>query len=274
MPNDPVAGVPCVAFDSSDHPQGGVGEPQAAERVADRLVQLCAERQATITLSALSESSLAAGNGGSLHSAEVPDAAFHHWRAQEVRACQSIPARRHDVEQAATFVVKLVAARRAQEAKLPVTYGAPMVQSIEQPRALATAVDEYATTRVAPVADFAVAAGTGREMWDEPCTSVLELPEGVPSANYLAVSVHGDSMLPLLHSGDTLLVKRSTEWRKGALVVAHRPDHGYVVKQVGHVTTSAVELTSFNAAYPSVLVPRDTQLLVGDVVLRWCPHPR
>lgn len=241
-------------------------DEQTEERCADLLLQLVADAQTATTMDSADVTSSAADPG------DAPTAAFYGWLAQEARACQSMPERRHDAENAAMFATRLVAARRTRAIALPVASGAPVLHPVDAPSVIGAAVHEHGAARYAPWADFAVAAGTGRDIWDEPTTTVIALPDGVPAGSYLALAVHGDSMRPLLHPGDTLLVKRESEWRRGALVVAHRPEHGYVVKQVGQMTASMVELTSFNAEYPPVLVPRDGRLLVGSVVLRWCPH--
>ena len=59
-------------------------------------------------------------------------------------------------------------------------------------------------------------------------------------------------MVPLLHDGDTILVKLGDELMPDAVVVARVPDGGYVVKRVGGIVGSRVELTSLNATiHPS-----------------------
>lgn len=35
-----------------------------------------------------------------------------------------------------------------------------------------------------------------------------------------------------------------------------------------------MELTSLNADYPPLEIPHDASLILGMVVLRWCPHDR
>lgn len=257
---------PRLATSSRTHAMLPADTQQEDERCADRLIRIVAEAQIATEVTG------AVVGTPSDESAQAATAAFHRWRAHEARVCQSIPARRHDAEHAARFAAKLVAARRAASVILPVVAEVPIIYAIDAPRVRGTAACEHGTTRHAPCADFAVAAGTGREIWDEPTTTAVELPDCVPAGNYLALAVHGNSMRPLLHPGDTLLVKRDEEWRRGALVVAHRPEHGFVVKQVGQMTATTVELTSLNPDYPSVLIPRDGQLLIGSVVLRWCPH--
>ena len=131
-----------------------------------------------------------------------------------------------------------------------------------------------AAARVAatPYLDLAVCAGAGRALWDEPCDRWLALPPGVAAGEHVALPVRGDSMQPLLHDGDTLLVRVGSACVTGDVVVARQPDDGYVVKRVGGRARDGVRLVADNARYPDVLLPDDPSLVVGVVVLRWCPH--
>lgn len=123
-----------------------------------------------------------------------------------------------------------------------------------------------------PNIDLGVAAGTGRDLWDEPCDSWIDVPEEMPSGRYLGLSVSGDSMEPLMHTGDTILVRVGTEVQPNTVIVARHPDDGYVVKRVDRLTSTAIHLASLNAGYPPVSIPRDPSLIVGTVVMRWCAH--
>ena len=115
----------------------------------------------------------------------------------------------------------------------------------------AQVVAAAARVRHAPAMDLSVAAGVGRELWDEPCDRWIPLPESAPDGRYVALRVTGDSMVPLLHDGDTILVKLGDEIVPDSVVVARVPDGGYVVKRVGGVAGSRVELASLNPDYPS-----------------------
>jgi hypothetical protein len=126
--------------------------------------------------------------------------------------------------------------------------------------------------RHAPRADLAVAAGAGRELWEEPCSEWVALPDDVPTGRYLALTAHGRSMEPLLHSGDVFLLRLGSELEFGTVVVVRHPENGYVVKRVGAVGPLHVELTSFNADFAPIRVPRDPSLVLGTVILRWCTH--
>ena len=132
--------------------------------------------------------------------------------------------------------------------------------------------------RAAPLVELGVAAGAGRELWDEPSDVWVALPPppGLPDRRYVALRVVGDSMLPLLHSGDIVLVDLDGTPTPGGVVVARHGERGgggYVVKRLGGRTATTLELTSLNPAYPSAHVPSDPGFLLGPVVLRWCEHP-
>jgi hypothetical protein len=163
---------------------------------------------------------------------------------------------------------------RLQAARLGVADGGPCPPPRPAPeqRALAALVNETVRDRCAPRSDLAIAAGVGRELWDEPCDSVVPLPEGVPDGRYLALRVSGESMTPLIHSGDVVLVKLGPDVKRDTLIVARGPDDGYVVKQVGELTRRRIELRSFNSEYASAVIPREPARVLGTVILRWCDH--
>lgn len=129
-----------------------------------------------------------------------------------------------------------------------------------------------ARARRAPQWDLSVAAGAGRELWEEPCEGLIPLPAELPSARYIALRVSGDSMMPLVHAGDLLLVKLVREIVRDTVIVIQTPDEGYVVKQVGALTRRRVELRSLNGAYDPIEVPREPARVLGTVVMRWCDH--
>jgi SOS-response transcriptional repressor LexA len=134
--------------------------------------------------------------------------------------------------------------------------------------AMAEAALEGCTAHIDP----AVAAGAGRELWDGECDQWVELPANLPTGKYLSMTVAGDSMLPLLHAGDVILVKVGPEVSAGTVIVARQPDDGYVVKRVGRFDTWEVELLSENPAYEPVRVRRERGGVLGTVMLRWCAH--
>jgi len=201
--------------------------------------------------------------------------AFFDWLAREARLRQTAAERRETEREAVLFaerVLRRVASVRAAERQhvecvdeAPVWYPAR-----EDGGEVAGAVRE----RRPASWDLAVAAGAGRELWDEPPSAFVQLPDHVEHGQYVALTVAGDSMTPLLHTGDTILVKLGSELMADHVVVARHPEQGYVVKQVGRVTPLRVELTSLNADYPALEIPNDASLILGTVILRWCPHNR
>lgn len=131
----------------------------------------------------------------------------------------------------------------------------------------------------APLVDLAVAAGAGRTLWDEPSESWVVVPsdQQLPDRRYVALRIVGDSMIPLLHSGDTILVDLDGEVRPGAILVARGADDGgatdgYVVKRVDAVTATTLQLSSLNPTFPGLAIPSDRRHVLGPVVLRWCAH--
>jgi phage repressor protein C with HTH and peptisase S24 domain len=139
---------------------------------------------------------------------------------------------------------------------------------------LACVVAAARGTGAAPLAELGVAAGSGRELFDEPCDTWVALPPELPPSRYVALRVVGDSMTPLLHSEDVVLVDLDGTVPPGVVAVAHHPEHGYVVKRVSRVdgARQGALLVSLNPAYPPLELRPGTGALLGPVVLRWCAH--
>ena len=125
---------------------------------------------------------------------------------------------------------------------------------------------------VAPCLDLAVAAGIRRELWDEECDNWITLPADLPTANYVALRVSGESMEPVLHPGDVILVRVQARFESGSIVVARAADEGFVVKRVRQVTRGFVQLAPINPAYPMLNLPLAETPVLGTVVLKWCGH--
>jgi hypothetical protein len=237
-------------------------ERHAAERVRDRLVTLAGRAAAD-----------------ALDEAEAPPrahASFLDWLARELRARQD-PAERWSPERLAGLAVEAqarLAARRVQVRRID---HAPRTRPAAVTGSIARVLVRAAAECCAPRLDLSIAAGAGRDLWDEPCEQWLELPpdldvEGQGARGFVALTVSGESMLPLLHPGDVVLVRLGPELVRDAVVVARRPDEGYVVKRVDDVGAGLVRLASLNPAFPPVTIPHDERLIVGTVVLRWCGH--
>ncbi len=162
---------------------------------------------------------------------------------------------------------------RAAAARLPVhrvdhppdEYPAPVVGLLSQ------IVDAAAARSAAPFLDLAAAAGSGRELWDTECESWIALPTTpeLPRGRYIALRISGESMAPLLRSGDIVLVQLGPRLSRNAVIVAQRPEDGCVVKAVGAIGRRSIELRSLNPDFPPITVPRSEQVVVGTVVMRW-----
>ncbi len=201
------------------------------------------------------------------------------WQAEEERRRSEASDMRQSHHEAVARIAGRVQAA-ARSARLAVvrrsgqpTFHVPdrrclIIDAIGQPD---IAVGE-GSDRLAPRIDLGVAAGVGRDLWDEPCDSWIELPVDMPAGRYIGLGVNGDSMEPLMHTGDTILVRVGSEVQPNAVIVARHPDNGYVVKRVDRLTPTTIQLASLNAGYPSLAIPRDPSLIVGTVVLRWCAH--
>jgi SOS-response transcriptional repressor LexA len=124
----------------------------------------------------------------------------------------------------------------------------------------------------AAVCDLAIAAGPGRELWEVEVDSCIPLAADVPRGKYLALTVRGDSMEPLIHTGDTVLVRVGDKLAQDTVVVARDMDGGYVVKKVGRLRSKSIELESLNPAYPPMRIARVPGSILGTVLLRWCDH--
>ena len=200
------------------------------------------------------------------------EAGFIEWYAREARATLSVGERRRLEEGADGFVYRVLARRGMERLRVREVPTEPESAPAWQEGTLAEVVAAAARVRHAPSVELSVAAGAGRELWDEPCDRWIPLPEGTPDGKYVALRVTGDSMVPLLHDGDTILVKLGEELAPDAVVVARVPDGGYVVKRVGGFAGSRVELASLNPDYPPIVIARDPSLVLGTVLLRWCTH--
>lgn len=203
---------------------------------------------------------------------DVSEAAFLDWYAREARLTLSAAERRKLDAGADRFVRDVLARRAVERSRLAVIAAEPQSAPAWEEGTLAEVVAAAARVRHTPALELSVAAGVGRELWEEPCERWIALPDGVPDGRYVALRVAGDSMVPLLHEGDTILVKLGGELAPDAVVVARVSDGGYVVKRVAGFAGSRAELASLNPDYPPIVIPRDPSLVLGTVLLRWCTH--
>ena len=231
------------------------GERAGLERTKDLLVRIAGDRAMR-----------------RLDPLDPGETAFVEWYAREARSTLSVTELQRLDASADRFVRDVLTRRAMERSRVREVAAEPPSAPAWEEGTLAQVVAAAARVRHAPALDLSVAAGVGRELWDEPCDRWIPLPEGSPDGKYVALRVTGDSMVPLLHDGDTILVKLGDEIVPDAVVVARVPDGGYVVKRVGGVAGSRVELASLNPDYPPIVIPRDPSLVLGTVLLRWCTH--
>ena len=190
------------------------------------------------------------------HEVNSPHRASEGWSQEKIRASAE----------------RLRAKVEAKRLSVRAVAGSPPVETPAIAGTIPQVLDEARAIGAAPRLDLSAAAGVGRDLWDEPCDQWVRVPDEVPPGRYVAINVTGESMTPLLHTGDTVLVQIGSKVVRDTVVLARLPDAGYVVKRVGRVTRSLLELVSLNSAFPPIIVSRDQEAVVGTVVLRWCPH--
>jgi hypothetical protein len=163
---------------------------------------------------------------------------------------------------------------KAEGARLKVrlVHGAPQTERPVLGGMVAQVLGEASALRSAPRLDLGVAAGAGRDLWDESCEVWVRIPDDAPPGQYVSLSVVGESMDPLLHTGDSVLVRVDPNVIRDTVVLAKLPEGGYVVKRVGKMTRTRLELLSLNPAFAPINVPREANTVLGTVILRWCPH--
>jgi hypothetical protein len=203
------------------------------------------------------------------HEFAYQDEEFLLWLANDLRAGLSANERARDEADADVFarhVLARMSVRRAEKS-LPLRRLRERTASV-----CATVSQSFALAReahCATILDLAVAAGQGREIWDEPCDRWLELPDDVPSGRYVALRVAGDSMAPVLGPRDVILIQLDTTPRIDDLIVARLPDQSHVVKRVASIKEGGIELASFNPGYDPIFVPRNPSPIVGTVIARF-----
>jgi hypothetical protein len=160
----------------------------------------------------------------------------------------------------------------AARLKVQLVSGSPITDPPAVAGMIAQVLHDASTLHSAPQLDLGVAAGIGRDLWDESCDVWVRVPDDAPAGQYVSLSVVGESMDPLLHTGDSVLVRVDPHVVRDTVVLAKIPDAGYVVKRVGKVTRSRLELLSLNPDFPPITISRDDHTVFGTVILRWCPH--
>lgn len=192
------------------------------------------------------------------------------WLRDDVRESLSSEERKNDGANASAFARRVSAELRSRAAErvLPLRElrlrAAPVIATISE------SVQHSAARGHAALLDLAVAAGTGRELWEEPCEQWVRLPDDIaPSDRYLALRVAGDSMSPVLQPRDVILLKLDGSPRVNDIVVARIPDEGYVVKRVARTGDGRIELASFNPNYNPIIIDRHRSSILGTVIARF-----
>lgn len=197
------------------------------------------------------------------------DEAMLRWLADDLRAGLTTAERGQLDTESVAFADALLARRAAEQARDRFPARELRYREATVVATIGDAVPMASAAGCAAVLDLAAAAGSGRELWDDPCDTWLELPPDVESGRHVAIRVEGDSMEPVLESGDTILVRLDVVPAVDDLVLAHRPEAGFVVKRVSALTPHVVELSSFNADYPPFTIRRGSTSIIGTVIARF-----
>jgi SOS-response transcriptional repressor LexA len=194
---------------------------------------------------------------------------FVAWLEDEVRGRLVV----HDSGESETSAREI--AKRAQARIRAARVGESLPSRPFRPRAASVVGNVKQVARMAAesgcapwVESLPVAAGVGREIWDEPCEQWVELPDAGRDRAHLALSVAGDSMTPHLHSGDVIVVDTRKPVTRDCIVVARRAEDGYVVKHVTRCGKQTLELSSFNSEYAPFTIERTPGAIVGVVVAK------
>lgn len=100
-------------------------------------------------------------------------------------------------------------------------------------------------------------AGAG---WDE-----VELP-GVADANAYALSINGDSMLPVYRAGDVVVVSPSAPVRQGDRVVVRSQSDAVMAKLLLRRSARFIELVSLNPEFPDIKLQTTEVLWMHRIV--------
>lgn len=197
---------------------------------------------------------------------------FFEWLAREARAREGPAERAETAALARAFSRGRTVRHLGESLRVALVTGAPALQPTPGEGSFAACVREGRRSGRVPAWDARAAAGAGRTIGDEPCEGWLERPAALAAGDYAAIRVAGDSMTPLLHDGDTIVLRPGAQAQPGAVVVVRLPDDGCVVKKVAAADRHFLELASLNAAYPPITVARADAAVLGTVVMRWCAH--
>jgi SOS-response transcriptional repressor LexA len=202
---------------------------------------------------------------------------FWEWQGRTALARESPAARARTAGAAAALARRIGACRKPTRVQCIDHSPSELAAEVQGP--VGAVLDRARRIGAAPLVELGVAAGSGRTLWDEPVESWVMVPvdAGLPDRRYVALRIVGDSMTPLLHSGDIVLVDLDGDVSVGAIIVARGADDGgtvdgYMVKRVNAASGDTLELSSLNPTYPTLAIPGDRRHILGPVILRWCGH--
>jgi SOS-response transcriptional repressor LexA len=199
---------------------------------------------------------------------------FVLWLADEQRAAEERPATTRQSD--AAFLTRgreLRARVLARALGIHRATRMPVARQITYPVGLSQMLEQARAEGMTPVVDLGVAAGVGRELWDETPEQWVELPSEVPKdRRYIALRIVGESMAPVMHTGDVVLVHAGVDVKTDTVIVARHPEDGYVCKRVSKVRKRSIELASLEPGRSPITIPRDPALVVGTVLLVWSTH--
>src|SRR6186997_1326990 len=170
------------------------------------------------------------------------DERFLFWLANDLRSGLDREQRSQDERDAIEFAQRALTRLQIRLAEKRLPRRRLRERSATVNATLVHAIPAASRERCATILDLAVAAGSGRELWDEPCDRWLELPDDVPSGRYVALRVSGDSMAPVLDPREVILIQLDVTPRVDDLVVARLPDQSHVVKRVAAMKGATMEL--------------------------------
>ena len=206
---------------------------------------------------------------GHLDPDDARNAPYFAWLGREARARQTAREEAETRARAAAWARRCGVRDIARRLHVRLAAGRAPLMPLPEAVPLGASLERSRHGGPVPALDVRAAAGVGREIRDEPCAEVLLRPTGLGHGDYLALRVAGDSMTPLLHDGDTILLKLGAAPAPNSVVVARLPDDGYVVKKVARADGGLLELESLNRAYAPIVVRGDEVQVLGTVVMRW-----
>lgn len=199
---------------------------------------------------------------------------FFEWLAREARARQTPAERAETAEMARAFARRWTLRHLSESLRVALVAGTPALRPGPGLEGFVACVREGRRSGRVPAWDARAAAGAGRAIGDEPCDGWLERPPTLAPGDYAAIRVAGDSMTPLLHDGDTIVLRPGAQVQPNTVVVVRLPEDGCVVKKVAAADRHFLELASLNDAYPPLTIARGDAAVLGTVVMRWCAHER